>query len=261
MPYLILGIALLVAAIIGTRAFVGADPKVLAKLVRVFGIAVVAAVVLLLAVTGRFVLALPLIALTMMLLGRWPLRGFGGPGGSRGFFGYGGLGGGTSGPAGGRPPGGAQRSEVSTPWLRMTLEHDSGEMEGEVRQGRHQGMRLSELSLDQLIDLVLACRTDDPQAAALLETYLDRLHGSGWRQKFEAAQAHASSTAGGGRAAAGGQMSAAEAREILGVGPDATPEEIREAHHRLMKKLHPDHGGSTYLASRVNAAKDLLLGD
>ena len=55
-------------------------------------------------------------------------------------------------------------------------------------------------------------------------------------------------------------MSAAEARDILGVSPGATRAEIEAAFRRLMLRAHPDHGGSAGLAARINAARDRLLG-
>jgi hypothetical protein len=54
-------------------------------------------------------------------------------------------------------------------------------------------------------------------------------------------------------------MSLEEACRILGVNATATSEEIKHAHHRLMKTTHPDHGGSTYFAARANLARDTLL--
>ena len=58
-----------------------------------------------------------------------------------------------------------------------------------------------------------------------------------------------------------GPMSAAEAREVLGVAPDADVAAIRAAHRKLMQANHPDRGGSTWIAARLNQARDVLLGD
>lgn len=54
------------------------------------------------------------------------------------------------------------------------------------------------------------------------------------------------------------QMTEAQALEILGLDESASWEDVIEAHRRLMQKLHPDRGGSTWMAARLNAAKDLL---
>ena len=56
-----------------------------------------------------------------------------------------------------------------------------------------------------------------------------------------------------------GTLSRAEAYEVLGLKPGATEAEIRDAHRRLMRSAHPDHGGSDWLATRINLARDVLL--
>jgi DnaJ-domain-containing protein 1 len=82
--------------------------------------------------------------------------------------------------------------------------------------------------------------------------YLDR-RDAGWR---EYAQGDAAS---GRPAASGGKMSEQEAYQILGLEAGASADEIGRAHRTLMKKFHPDQGGSTYLAARINEAKEILL--
>ena len=62
------------------------------------------------------------------------------------------------------------------------------------------------------------------------------------------------------RPAPGGRMTRAEALDVLGLKPGATEADIRAAHHRLMRAAHPDAGGSDWLASRINQARDVLLG-
>jgi DnaJ family protein C protein 19 len=55
-------------------------------------------------------------------------------------------------------------------------------------------------------------------------------------------------------------MTPEQAYEVLGVKPGASSDEIREAHRRLMRSNHPDAGGSTWIAARLNQARDILLG-
>lgn len=144
-----------------------------------------------------------------------------------------------------------QNSRVEARFVRMTLDHGNGEIAGTVLEGRFKGAHLQELTLDQLIELLHECRLQDEESARLVETFLDRTHGEEWRDRATA----------GDRVAAGvGGMSPEEAREVLGLQPDAKEQEIIAAHRRLMQKLHPDRGGSAYLAARINQAKDVLLG-
>ena len=141
-----------------------------------------------------------------------------------------------------------QTSEVETAFLSMQLDHDTGEMDGTVLQGRFEGCTLRGLGLSDLLALLDECRADR-QSGALLEAYLDRVHDD-WRERRGPPPGESS-----------GGMSKDEARAMLGVGADATREEIVKAHRRLIQRLHPDRGGSDYLAAKLNTAKDLLLGD
>jgi hypothetical protein len=155
-----------------------------------------------------------------------------------------------------RGGGGHRRtSEVRTRFLKMALDHDSGEMNGEVIDGSHAGQRLDDMSLADLLDLLNVCHVQDGQSAQVLESYLDRVHPD-WRERVQAAGGGAG---GGQTGATPGGMSREEAYQVLGLEPGASDEEIKAAHHRLIANLHPDRGGST-ICRKINQAKDDLLG-
>lgn len=143
------------------------------------------------------------------------------------------------------------RSSIRTRFLHMTLDHASGEMRGTVLEGPYEGRGLDDLEMPQLMELLARCRSEDPQSASVLEAWLDRTFGEEWVD-----HAAGKETPG----AAGGPMTREQALEILGLQEGAGKEDIRDAHRRLMQKLHPDRGGSTYLATLLNQAKDRLLG-
>ncbi len=130
-----------------------------------------------------------------------------------------------------------QTSHVRSAYLEMELDHDSGEMRGHIVAGRHQGEALERLDVKTLAALLDEM---DEESRALLVAYLDRRDPS-WS---EYAQGHA---AAGRAAASSGKMTEQEAYQILGVQPGASADDIARAHRTLMKKMHPDQGGSTYL--------------
>jgi hypothetical protein len=144
-----------------------------------------------------------------------------------------------------------QVSRVRTSFIEMELDHDTGAMRGRVLSGRQQGSDLDALSVAILTGLLTEI---DEESRSLLMAYLDRRE-PGWRE-------HVQGDAAAGRGPtrwSGGKMTEEEAYQILGVKPGASAEDISRAHRALMKKLHPDQGGSTYLAARVNEAKEVLL--
>jgi hypothetical protein len=136
----------------------------------------------------------------------------------------------------------------------MRLELDAAAMQGRVVDGPYAGRELSSLSREDSLKLYELCRREDPDGARLLETYFDRRF-TAWREAYQG-QSDAGRARGGG---SGGAMTRDEAYEVLGLSKGAGADEIVRAHRSLMKKLHPDHGGSTALAARVNQAKDVLL--
>jgi hypothetical protein len=147
----------------------------------------------------------------------------------------------------------SQQSNVETRFIRMTLDHDSGEMNGRVLEGRYAGEDLQSLSLEQLLELLARYNREDEASAALLRAYLDRVHGDSWQER-ERPQTDTRASG------FSGDMSPREAYDILGLEEGASEKQIIEAHRRLMQKLHPDRGGSPFLAAKINQARDLLLG-
>jgi len=124
---------------------------------------------------------------------------------------------------------------------------------GEVVEGTYAGRRVGDMSVHELVDLLKTCWVEDEQSAQVLESYLDRVHVD-WREQ-------ARTNGNGVGTAESGSMSSEEAYKVLGLEPGAGTDQIKDAHRRLMAGLHPDHGGSNYLAAKINQAKDLLLGD
>jgi hypothetical protein len=231
MQAFLLGMASLAIALIVLRAFAQANTALLARHLRVAfgGLALAGAAALLL--RGALHLALGL-----GMLGLWLLAG-------QGVLPFGGNA--TTGKA---EPG---SSTVRTEHLEMQLDHATGAMRGRVLKGFFAGRNLESLRPVELAHLWQDCRFVDPQSAQLVEAYLDRIHPT-WREDM--ARAEASAPKG-----ADGRMTREEALEILGLAASATEDEIRRAHRELMLKLHPDRGGSTYLAAKINEAKDVAL--
>ncbi|MEF2073255.1 DnaJ domain-containing protein [Consotaella aegiceratis] len=228
MIYLLSAAAFAVVVISLIRILLNTPAETLARWLRRAGPIALIAIGGVLALIGRAAIGLPLAGLGLAALRR-----------SR----FGAAGGATS---------SARTSSVRSAYLAMTLDHDTGEIEGEVLSGPFQGRPLASLNeadLRKLLGEVAA----DADSVRLLEAYLDR-RLSGWRERFDA-----NAGDGLGSAPGAGAMTQEQAYQILGLQPGATLAEIREAHRRLMKRVHPDHGGTDFLAARINEAKALLI--
>lgn len=231
--YLFLGITLLIGFILLSRWFVAADPKSLAKGFKAVGIVVAVLFLAYLLISEEWFL------LPLLLFGALPwIKRFGGTSRAAGT--------GSGGAAGPRP---GRSSTIETKYLRMRLDHESGAMSGEVIAGPFAGRDLNDMNFAECIRLLRVCTADDSQSAQVLETYLDRVHGADWRTRAAPPGS-----------AGSGPMTRAEAYEILGLEEGADKQEIQETYHRLISRIHPDAGGSTYLAAKINQARDVLLG-
>lgn len=148
------------------------------------------------------------------------------------------------------------QSAIDTRFLHMTLDHATGVMSGTVREGRFAGRNLQELRPEQLLELWRDCKVDAP-SVAVLEAYLDRHVDPRWRDWLEQNERFDQGVAGG----SPGPMARAEAYQILGLSEGASRDEIQSAYRRLIQRVHPDQGGSAYLAACLNRARDLLVAE
>lgn len=240
MAYILLGLSALLVALLVTRGFTMANPAALAMKMRFLSGFLVVGVGVVLALRGRIELGL-FVALAGwgLIMGRNILP-----------WGGGGSGAGTG-----------QGSAVKTDHLEMELDHASGAVHGQILKGRHAGREIETLSPAELVELWQDYSFADPNSAQILEAYLDRRHPS-WRDDLERQGGDAESgdheTAPPSRS---GRMTRQEALQILGLSDGVSEDDVRSAHRELMKKVHPDRGGSNYLASKINEAKAVLVGD
>jgi len=231
MVTVIFGVVVLALLLMALNAFARANPRTLVPVVKMVGGVGALGGAAFLAVRGQFGIAIPLGFAGLGLLGWLPF-----------------------GPAGifqrtQKSPG--QVSRVRSAFMEMELDHDSGDMRGRILAGQYEGVTLDVLDVKTLTGFLAEI---DEESRALLIAYLDRREPR-WRDDVQADAA-----AGQARSSwDSGKMTDEEAYQILGVHPGASAQEIGHAHRTLMKKLHPDQGGSTYLAARVNEAKDVLL--
>ncbi len=229
MPTLIFGILALVLALWVLGVISKVDAKVAARVLKLSGGLICLGLAIFLGLRGEINVAIPLGAAGLGLLGWLP-------------FGPAGFSVRTQKSSG-------KTSRVRSAYFEMELDHDSGEMRGTIIAGAHHGATLASLDVKTLVAMLPEI---DEESRALLVAYLDR-RDSTWS---EYAQADAAA----GRAApSSGKMSEQEAYQILGLESGASANDITRAHRALMKKLHPDQGGSTYLAARINEAKEILL--
>src|SRR5579863_7441726 len=238
MPTLVAGAVAVIVLYLLLQMFRAANPAVLARAIKIAGGVLSLAVAAFTGLKGELAVAVPLAIFGAGLLGWAPF-------GTTAFANFGGLFGGTD-----RPRSSGQTSRVRSRFFDMTLDHDTGALAGTVLSGSHAGSALADLDLPALLEMFGEL---DAESVPLLESYLDRRFPA-WRQNAQGDAAGRQR-----RTAPDGKMTEEEAYQILGLKPGAGRDEIGLAHRGLMKKLHPDQGGSTYLAARVNEAKEVLL--
>jgi hypothetical protein len=233
MAYLAIGVLILIGVIAMLRAYASANPHTLATAARrtALGSAALGAVLLLLRVPLLGILFLAVGAALPLALrwnALWP----------------------DFGAASGWPRG--KTSRISTKYLTMELNHDNGVIEGRVLAGRHRDRRLAELTFEQLLDVREDCQLDD--AESVVDRGLSRpLHGATGVPGRRAGE-----SSGNARPAPRGRDDTRRPMRCSGWRRASDAESATPITAWI--KLHPDHGGSDYLAAKINQARDLLLG-
>lgn len=248
-PTVLLALLGLIGAILLRRWIANTPRPVVIQAMRRTGIALAIGAFLLLTATGRLPLIiallgalaagvarlLPLLRFVPLLQRLWAHR--------RANAGFGNQSAGNATP---------HQSTAEAQFVRMTLDHETGEMSGEVLAGTFAGKPMDALDLSDLVQLLLECQAADEKSAALVQAYLERVYGEDW-------QAQAKSQRQGNFSPGQTEMTREEAHQILGLAVGASEQEIIAAHRRLMQKIHPDRGGSDYLAAKINQAKEILF--
>lgn len=253
----IAGVGLLVGLMLILNWFSTAEPRQVLRVLKRVALLVVLGAIILLLVTGRLGWALAGLAalapwagrlLRLLMFGHMARSAFSGLGGNP----FGGMRGSGS---GAKSAQGA--STVSSQHLEMNLDHATGRMDGTVLDGPFEGRSLSSLSQDEALSLWHAVG-DDPDSIRLLEAWLDRAYPD-WRSGAD--DDGATGSRDGRKASTAGTMSRQEALEVLGLDDGATDADVRTAYRRLMARAHPDQGGSTWMAAKLNEARAVLLGN
>lgn len=230
MVYFLLGFVFLLVVWLVLRGFAAANTSTLIKTLRWAGVIVAIAMTVFLIATGRATWAFVPLALAAIIA---LIRG-GSVAKTK-----------TTGASKGA-------SDVETRFLKMSLDHASGAMNGVVKEGSFAGRTLADLSWPERLELYRLVVVEDPESARLLEAYFERIDPD-WRARIL-------DESPGPRTASSGRMSRDEAYHVLGLQPGASHDDIRDAHRKLMSQLHPDKGGTDYLAAKINEARDVLLG-
>lgn len=145
-------------------------------------------------------------------------------------------------------------SKVRSIHLEMTLDHETGTIDGRILRGKRQGQVLSALTLQELLSYHAEVQADE-ESVKLFETFLDGAHPA-WRDQNDASSAYGEEASPLSR-----QLSLKDAYQLLGLEAGCSDEDIRKAFHRLIKRVHPDSGGSAALATQITKARDRLLGE